>query len=67
MSEANLVNQLIAIASNPDWILAPDNMPREQFVTAGGQFADMRGEIHPSIQDNNGTEMWLRVLPNPRA
>jgi len=67
---SNLVkqrDQLCAVAGNPDWILAPDGMPQEQFVAAGGQFADMKGGIHPSIQDNDVTEMWLWVLPNPKV
>jgi hypothetical protein len=74
MSEQKLISnlvkqrdQLVAIASNPDWILAPDTMSPEQHIAAGGQYADMAGKIHSSIQENDGTEMWLWVLPNPRS
>jgi hypothetical protein len=74
MSEEKLIfnlvkqrDQLCAIASNPDWILAPDSMSPEQHIAAGGQFADMAGKIHPSIQENDGAEMWLWVLPNPKV
>jgi hypothetical protein len=67
---SNLVkqrDQLCAVAGNPDWILMPDGMLQEQFIAAGGRFADMNGGIHPSIQENDGTEMWLQVLPNPKV
>ena len=58
-------DQLDAIASNPDWILAPDGMTAEQHIAAGGRFADPRGVIHATMQGDKD-EMWLWVLPNPR-
>lgn len=59
--------QLIAIAGNPNWILAPDGMTAEQHLAAGGQFADSKGAIHASMHEDTEGEMWMLVVPNPLA
>ena len=56
--------QLNAIATNPDWILAPDGMTSDQHIAAGGRFIDLGGAVRDSIQSDKH-EMWMLVTPNP--